>query len=83
MVDTTQLLLNITLSITTIFLVIIGVQLILLVRDIRKTLKGINLIIDNLEKIGVNASSSMKEIVGFITSVKFILEVLKQVKHEK
>ncbi len=81
--DTTQILLNIIITITTIFLVIIGIQLILLIRDLRKVLGNVNKITSSLEKLGLSARANMQEVIGFISSIKLILKLLKHTNKDK
>ena len=44
--DTTQLLLTVVLTVTTILLVVIGIQLVFLLKEVRKTVKKVNGIIE-------------------------------------
>ncbi len=86
MVDTTQLLLTIVLTLTTLLLIIIGVQLIFVLRDLRTTLKKVNSIIDGFENIGVGLDHGIGEVVGFINGIKTLLKVVDTVaskKHDK
>ncbi len=84
--DTTQLLLTIILTITTIFLVIVGIQLIFLLKDIRKTIRKINGIIDAFEKAGLAVEHGLGEVVGFASGLKSvfkIMDVIEQKRHGK
>lgn len=84
--DTTQLMLTVVLSVTTILLIIIGVQLIFVLRDIRRLLKRTNTIIEGFEKVGVSFEHGMGEIQGFVTGFKTlykIIDVVHSKKHEK
>ena len=75
--DTIQILLSAVLTVTTIFLIIVGIQLILLIRDLRLIFKNINIITQNLEKLGISAKTNMKELIGFVSSIKLVLKLLK------
>lgn len=87
MIDTTQLLLTIVLSLTTFLLIFVGIQLIFVLRELRTTLKKINTIVESFENIGVGLDHGFTEVVGFINGVKTILKVVDSVsshkKHEK
>jgi len=75
--DTTQLLLIITLGTTTIFSVVIGIQLIFLLKEIRVTLKNANKIISGFEEIGTNVEHGFHEIAGFVNGFKTILKIFE------
>lgn len=85
--DTTQLLLTITLTITTILLVVIGIQLIFVLRELRKSLKKVNGVIDGFEKIGMSFEHGFKEFAGFLIGAKTIYKVIEKInfknKNEK
>jgi len=72
--EATQILLTIILSLSTIILVVVGIQLIFILNDIRKLLKKINLIIDSFEKIGLSFEHGLEEITGFVSAFKVILK---------
>lgn len=80
--DQTQLILTVALTISTIFLSIIGIQLISILRETRKIIKRVNAIFDSLEKTGLTVKSGFEEIYGFITGFKTILKLL-DVFHKK
>ncbi len=75
--DTTQLLLIITLGTTTVFSVIIGIQLILLLKQARETLKNANKIISGFETLGTNVEHGFHEVAGFINGFRSILKVIE------
>jgi hypothetical protein len=84
--DTTQLLLIITLGTTTVFSVIIGIQLIMVLKELKKSLTAINKIIDGFESIGVGLEHGFTEIAGFLNGFRTILkvfEVFSSKKNEK
>lgn len=74
--DTTQVLLTVVLTITTIILVIVGIQLIFVLKELRKTLKTVNGIIDGLEKVGLSVEHGFTEVVGFFAGIKSILKIV-------
>ncbi len=84
--DTTQLLLTVVLSITTIFLIIIGIQLIFILKDLRRLIKKTNAIVDELERVGVSFENSWSEISGFLSAIKTVFKLVNLLhtkKHEK
>ena len=81
--DTQILLINTALTLTTILLIIIGIYIILLLKEARKTIKKIYFVIESFEKAGVNAKEGLEEIAGFISGVKVILKLASKVKSEK
>ncbi|QQG44535.1 MAG: hypothetical protein HYW86_01305 [Candidatus Roizmanbacteria bacterium] len=84
--DTTQLLLTIVLSLSTILLVIIGLQLVFILRELRKVLKNINQVIDEFGSLGSGLQGGLSEITGFLNGFKTIIKVIDIAlpkKHEK
>ncbi|PIY71616.1 hypothetical protein COY87_05300 [Candidatus Roizmanbacteria bacterium CG_4_10_14_0_8_um_filter_33_9] len=75
--DTTQLLLIITLGTTTVFSVIVGIQLIFLLKEMRIALKNANKIIAGFEEIGTNVEHGFHEVTGFVNGFKTILKVFE------
>jgi len=75
--DTTQLLLIITLGTTTVFSVIIGIQLIFLLKEMQVTLKNANKIVSGFEEIGTNVEHGFHEVAGFVNGFKAILKVFE------
>ncbi len=74
--DTTQVLLTVVLTITTIILVIVGIQLIFVLKELRKTLRTVNGIIDGLEKVGLSVEHGFTEVVGFFAGIKSIFKII-------
>ncbi len=81
--DTTQLLLTVTLTVTTIFLIVVGVQLIFLLKEVRKTVRKVNLVIDGLEKAGLAFEHGFGEVLGFLTSFKTIFKIIDLIGRKK
>ena len=50
--DYTQILLITTLAITSLFLILVGINLILVLIELKKTLKNVNSVADGIEKFG-------------------------------
>ncbi len=81
--DTTQILLAVTLSVTTIFLVIVGIQVVLLLREIRETLRRTNNIIEGFERVGMGVESGFNEVVGFFSGIKSVFRILDTFKKKR
>ncbi len=81
--DTTQILLIVTLGTTTVFSVIIGIQLIQVLFELKKTLATINKITEGFEAVGLNLEHGFGEIVGFVNGFKTILKVFEIFTHKK
>jgi len=81
--DTTQLLLTVTLTVTTIFLVAVGIQLVFLLREVRKTIRKVNTIIEGLEKAGLAVEHGFGEIFGFLSGFKAIFKVIDLINNKK
>lgn len=81
--DTTQILLIVTLGTMTVFAVIIGIQLVQVLRELRKTLRTVNKVIDGFEAVGLNIEHGFGEVVGFVNGVKTIFKVFEVFSHKK
>ncbi len=84
--DTTQLLLTVTLTMSTIFLIVVGIQLIFVLRELRRTLKKVNNIVEGVEKLGVGLEQGWKELSGFVMGAKGVFKLIDhfhQKKHGK
>lgn len=81
--DTTQLLLTVVLTLSTILLIVIGIQLIFVLRELRKTLHGVNRIVDGFESLGTSLDSGLAEVTGFMNGAKTLFKVLEFVTGKK
>ncbi|OGK15370.1 hypothetical protein A2774_03505 [Candidatus Roizmanbacteria bacterium RIFCSPHIGHO2_01_FULL_39_12c] len=81
--DTTQLLLTIVLTVTTVLLVAVGIQLIFILKEIRKTFSKINQIVENFEKVGMSVQHSFSEISGFVSGLKSVFKVIDFIHTKK
>ncbi len=79
MLDSSQILIVAAVTIMTAILTIVGIQLILVLKEVRQGLKRINGIVDSVEKIGFNVTHGSAEIIGFITGVKKLFSVIETV----
>ena len=81
--DPIQILLIIILILSTFFLTIIGVQLFITLREMRKTLKNINKVVNNFETLGVGLQQGMTEVTGFMNGFKVVLKALQFINQQK
>lgn len=81
--DAIQILLIIILIISTFFLSIIGVQLFITLREMQKTMKQINKIVDNFETLGVGLNQGMQEVVGFMNGFKVVMRAIQIMQQKK
>ena len=81
--DTTQLLLTVTLTITTILLIVVGIQLVFVLKELRKTLVKVNTIITGFEKIGFSLDHGLKEVGGFILGLKTLSKIIDRFQTKK
>jgi len=70
MLDTSQILVVAAITIMTVTLTIIGVQLIFVLKELSVLLRRINNIVEEVEKIGFNIGHSYSEMMGFVSGVK-------------
>lgn len=81
--DTTQLLLIVTLGTMTVFSIVIGIQIILVLTELKKTLGSVNKIISGFEAVGMNIEHGFAEIVGFANGFKTLLKLFEVFGHKK
>lgn len=81
--DPIQILLIIILILSTFFLTIIGVQLFITLREMRKTLSNINKVVNNFETLGVGLQQGMTEVTGFMNGFKVVLKALQFINQQK
>jgi hypothetical protein len=81
--DTTQLLLTIVLSLTTILLIIVGIQVIFILRELRKSLQRFNRVIDGFESVGFGLDHGINEVVGFLNGMKMVIKTVDAVRGKK
>lgn len=81
--DTTQLLLTVVLSVTTILLILVGVQLIFVLREFHFVLKRANNVVAGFEKVSGSLEHGMAEMTGFAAGIKTLFKVIETVQHSK
>ena len=83
MVDVSQIFIIAAITVMTIILSIIGVQLIVILKDFRIILRRVNNISEQIEKIGFNIGQGYSEVIGFVSGVKKLLMVVDQLSEKK
>ncbi len=83
MIDPGQVLIISAITVMTVLLTIIGVQLIFVLRDLHGILKTVNRIVFEFEKIGMSVTHGYSEITGFVTGVKKMFDVVDFVAKNK
>lgn len=78
-----QILLIITLGTTTILSVIIGIQLIIVLKELKKTLITINKITSGFESVGIGLEKGFEEISGFMNGFKALFKLFELVSPKK
>lgn len=81
--DTTQLLLSVVLTVTTILLIVVGIQLIFILKDLRQLLRKANHIVEDLEKVGISFEHGFSEITGFLSSFKVLFRLINSLQSKK
>lgn len=82
MIDSVQLVLLLVIIVLTALLVILGIQVYFILKDVRKTLTKMNTVLDNAGSITENVSGPISSVATLITSLKSgsILTVAKFVR---
>lgn len=86
MIDTSQIILISAITVMTVILTVVGIQLIFVLKELRIFLGKANNIIEELEKIGVNVGHEYSEILGFFSGLKkffSIIDILAKKKSQK
>lgn len=81
--DSTQLLLSVILTVTTILMIVVGIQLIFLLRDLRVSIKKVNGIIEGFEKVGMTVEHGFEQFTGFLHGIKTIFKIVDVVHSKK
>jgi len=81
--DTMQILLIITLGTVTVFSVIIGIQLMLVLKELKKTLATVNKITVGFESVGVGLEKGFEEVTGFLNGFKALFKLFELIVPKK
>ena len=85
MFDINQVAIVAAVTVTTVIFTVVGIQLILILKDVRAIVKKVNAVSTQLEQFGLNVSSGYNELIGFAVGIKKlagIIDVLTE-KHAK
>ena len=79
---------SIVLIISTRFITIVGINLILALREMRKTFRSVNRIVGEFGGMGKGLENGLGEIVGFMKGAKLFIKAIdlaskKDIKHPK
>ncbi len=75
--DVTQILITVTLSVTTVFMILIGYQVIKILQEIRIMLKKAQTIVSSFEKVGSGVENGFNEVMGFVGGMKSVFSILE------
>lgn len=75
--DATQILISITLVVTTVFLIIIGIQAVRVLQELRGILQKANTIVEGFERMGTGIETGFNEVAGFVGGLKSVFKVLE------
>lgn len=81
--DTIQILLLIVLVVTTIFLTVVGIQLALVLFELKKAISNVNRIIKGFDTIGIGLKHGLGEATGFLNGFKTVMKVVDLYKNSK
>ncbi len=81
--DITQILISVTLSVTTIFMILIGYQVIKILQEVRESLTKINRVVESFEKVGSGVENGFNEVMGFVGGMKSVFKVLEIFRKRK
>lgn len=82
MVDITQILLTIVVTVLTLLLTVVGIQIIYILREFRKTIKKMNKILDDSGLISETVSKQISSFSGLITGITSGLSILNFFKRK-
>ncbi|NCO88329.1 hypothetical protein AUK04_05120 [Candidatus Roizmanbacteria bacterium CG2_30_33_16] len=81
--DSTQLLLTIILTVSTILAIIIGIQLIFVLKELRKALLNVNKVVSGLESVSVGIENEFSEVLGFVKGLRNIFKIIDNLNRKK
>lgn len=83
MVDTSQILIVAAITVMTVILTVIGIQIIFILKDVRKLLSQTANIVTQIEKVGFNLTHGYGEIIGFVSGMKKMITVIDHISEKK
>ncbi len=81
--DITQIILSITLVTTTVFLVLIGIEVVKVLRQVRSMLTRIDTVVESFERMGTSVEGGFNEVVGFFGGLKSVFKIMEFFQHRK
>jgi hypothetical protein len=75
--DLTQIILSITLLVTTVFLVLIGLQVIKLLKQLRVMLGRVDSMVEGFERMGTSVEGGFNEVVGFFGGLRSVMKIME------
>lgn len=83
MTDTAQILLVSVITILTIILSMVGIQLVFVLKEFKKSVEKVNAILDDTQNLTSKVSHSSDSLTNMIGGIKAGLALLGMFKHEK
>lgn len=83
MIDISQVFIASAITIMTVVLVVVGINLIIFLRNMSKIIARVNGIVDELEKIGMHVGHGMGELVGFVSGIKGFFKIVDLLSKKK
>jgi len=81
--DTTQLLLTVVLTVITILLIIVGIQLIFVLREARRILVRVSGVISSFEATGAGLTHGLGELQGFVGGLRSVFKIIDLLQSRK
>lgn len=83
MIDPVQLVLLLVIAVLTVLLVVLGIQVFFILKQLRTTLKTANKILETTENITESVSQPVSFLSGLLLSGKSLTALLNFLKHDK
>ncbi len=83
MIDPVQLVLLLVIAVLTVLLVVLGIQVFFILKQLRTTIKTANKILENTENITESVSEPVSFLSGLLLSGKSLTALLNLLKHNK
>lgn len=75
--DLTQILVAVTLSVTSLFMILIGYQVIKILQEVRTMLKKVEAIVEGFERVGSGVENGFNDMMGFVGGLKSVFKILE------
>ncbi|KXK09103.1 MAG: hypothetical protein UZ21_OP11001000156 [Microgenomates bacterium OLB22] len=77
MYDPTQIVILVSVSLLTIILVVLGIQLFFILRDVKRILHRVENLTNTLEQFGVSLQGGYSEVVAFVMGVTKLFQIVE------